>query len=324
MAQAKKISGTNMVERVARTSKANAKAVAGAMGHSVAALILKQANETGDALAALAEKVSRKELLTRLLGFPNNAEHLAFRDDMQAELDAIKARAAQASMSLNDWCDSQPKDNYKRVEVAMWLMMSRAVEHGFSGSAVDMNLPWNELRTKARAHLDNVGNSTGSAGPKTTNAGVRQKKAGKKPTAPQAKMETFVKANIIDEKTLSVKADVNLAKTVGTLLVYATVAQCDEVIAECVRIRDAKIKVEAELKEKATAQAKKAGDMAKGKPETTPAAPSRTVTDEKISRAQASTGRGKNKPVFDPETQSKLRDGTIVDVKRHTRKEAKA
>lgn len=308
----RKSSPSNVAERPVIGGKKSADQKPGALGHAWAASIVAHAVKLGE--QAVAEVKSRKLRLSELMAL-GTAENLAARNDLTLELERIKGEAEAAKISLNAYCDANPKAASIRVECSMWLKMADAVNKGFKDTLVDLTKPWADISKAATAHLDGLTNSTGSGDGTKTNAGPRARKGGRKPTATLDKVKSFVKANIVDDKTLAVKNDVKLFQVIGLMLQPATIEQCNEVIAECVRIRDMKVKVEEEFKAKkekeskaAQAQADKA-TKGKGKKTPEPAAPTPTAAS-KPAHPQAAADQTK----FDPRTQSKLRDGTIIDV----------
>jgi hypothetical protein len=126
---------------------------------------------------------------------------------------------------------------------------------------------------------------------------------------------------------------VKLFQVVGLMLQRATVDQCNEVIAECVRIRDMKIAVEKEMADKAAKQSEAAKNLqaepVKGDAATT--GTTHTGATVKVTKAKATTPAAPKKTAehanaaadqssFDPRTQSKLRDGTIVNTPSPTMK----
>jgi hypothetical protein len=324
-----RISASNVAERPVIGGKKSAKAVAGAQGHAWAVSIIRHAEQEGE--RQVAEVKSRKQRLGELMEL-GTEENLQARNDLTLALEKIKSEADAAKLSLNAYCDANPKAATVRVECAMWLKLADAVNKGFRGTVVDLTKPWADITKAATAHLDNMSNSTGSDG-KTTNAGPRQRKAGRKATPLLDKVKQFTNSNIVDDKTMAVKPDVKLFQVVGLMLQRATIDQCNEVIAECIRIRDMKIAVEKEMADKETARSDAAKKLSVGLTDGTPrgnAGQDGTTTagaTVKVTKAKgkattpaAPTPTGEHATAFDPRTQSRLRDGTIVNVPAPTMK----
>lgn len=255
--------------------------VKGVQGHTLAQSIILAAIKSGERVVQ--EQRSRKDTLRLLEQFRDNADHIAFRQDLEARLNEVKADAEKAKLSLNAYCEANPVAASIRAECSLWVKMSSAVERGFSGTLIDYDSPWASISKGATAHLDNMRNSTGTSGDqggaKLTNAGPKQRKgkAGRKakPVLEQAKQ--FVK----DTLTNAPKDNRNLAEIVGLMLVDATAQEIKEVAA---------------VVEKAYIRAKKSEEAAKAAAE----------------KAAATASKKAPAPDYDPATQSKLRDGTIV------------
>lgn len=234
-----------------------------AAGHALAVHIINRAEEEGQRLLQVRE--SRKDLLAKLVGLPrgdNNASFIEFRKVLDEKLSEIKATAESAGISLNAYTEANVIAATVRAETSLWVKMSKAVEASFKP---DLAKPWAEISTAATAHLAQVANPSptnpdGTPAPRA--AGPNKRKAGKKPTPVLDKAKTFIKNNMLDEKG-HVKADVNLAATVGMMLLTATVSQCEEVLAEVTRILEQKRKTEQEMREKAEKRSAKAKQMAK-------------------------------------------------------------
>lgn len=322
-----KNSPSNVAERPVIGGKKSAKAKAGAQGHAWAMSIIKHAEAEGERMVA--EVKSRKQRLGELMEL-GTEENLQARNDLTLALEKVKSEADAAKLSLNAYCDANPKAASVRVECAMWLKLADAVNKGFRGTVVDLTKPWADITKAATAHLDNMSNSTGSDG-KTTNAGPRQRKAGRKATPLLDKVKQFTNSNIVDDKTMAVKPDVKLFQVVGLMLQRATIDQCNEVIAECIRIRDMKIAVEKEMQEKAQKQSDAAKATAEQKGDASQSGTTTAGATVKVTKAEGKrTGAPKptaehanaaaDQSTFDPRTQSKLRDGTIVNTPSPTMK----
>lgn len=224
----------------------------GVQGHTLAASIIASAIKSGERV--LAEQRSRKDTLRLLMEFRDNADHIAFRQDLEAKLSEVKADAEKATLSLNAYSEANPIAASIRAEVSLWTKMSNAVEKGFTGQAVDLDKSWGEISKAATAHLDNMRTSTGApATGKHTNAGPKQRKAGRKAKPLLDKAKEFAKANLRDATTnapLS-KDNRNLANVIGVMCADATVDELNEVLAVVSKMRDMKLKLEQDALDKA-------------------------------------------------------------------------
>jgi hypothetical protein len=271
----------------ARTRGPKAADVKGVQGHTLAQSIILAAIKSGERV--IAEQRSRKDTLRLLAEFRDNADHIAFRQDLTAKLEEIKADADKAKLTLNAYCEANPIAASVRVECSLWGKMSNAVEKGFTGSLIDFDKPWSEISKAATAHLDNMRNSTGDAGAngggKITNAGPKQRKGGRKAKPIMDKAKDFVKATLKDAP----KDNRNLAEVVHLLILDATVQEIKEVAA----VVEKQLALALAAEEAAAKAAAKGGRTAKkaAVPDTPKGDKPEGITPESIDRAQASTGR---------------------------------
>lgn len=256
MAQAKAPKSNAMRSSNARTRGPKAADHKGQQGHALAVLVIKQAEKTAEFLAA--ETRSRKMILTDLLQFRDNAEHIAFRKDLTDKLDEIKKQADAAKISLNAYCDANPGAASVRVECSLWNKLSTAAERGWKP---DMDKPWAEISKAATNHMTGQTNSTGSTGGKGTNAGPKQRKAGRKAKSTIAKAQEFAASVLKDPVTKAPlpKDNRNLAQVVATLIADATMEELTEVAA----VVERQIKYAKDAAEKAAKATKDASDKAK-------------------------------------------------------------
>lgn len=285
-------SASNVAERtpVQRKGKAT---VVGAIGHAFAAVMIEAARSEGRAV--LAKQKSMKDRLKELMAFPSNADHIAFRGDLDTALDDIKREAEAAKLTLNAYSEANPIAASLRSTVSMWNKMSKAVEHGMTASKVDFEKPWADISKLATEIIDSVASGSGKGGG-TQQGGPRARK-GRQPMGLLDKAKAWGAANLVDETTKAPKANRNLAQVVGVLLQTATVNECNEVLAEVTRIRDLKVKAEddnrkdrAEESKHAKAQAEAAGVSVTSQGATvkrTPAMPSGKTPEETIAEGNA-------------------------------------
>lgn len=254
----------NATRNAARSTNAKARGpkaadAKGFQGHALAAQVLEQAKAEGELLVR--QLMSRKQIMEHVMQFRDNAEHIAFRQDLTSALDGIKKEAEAAKLSLNAYTDANPIAATVRVSCSRWTKMSEAVEKGYSGSVVDLSKPWADIEKGATEHLAQKNQSTGSK----VNAGPKQKTAGRKAKPMMAKVEEFIKTNLRDPKTNAPlpKDNRNLAEVVSKLLEDATLEETMEVAAAVQRTIEIKTKLKAEADAKIAAASDKAKDMAK-------------------------------------------------------------
>lgn len=296
----------------ARTRGPKAADHKGHQGHALAAIVIAQAEKIGELMVA--QQLSRKDMLKRLSEFRDNAEHIEFRKELDAKLLTIKEESDKAKLSLNAYCDANPRAAAMRVECSLWNKMSAAVEKGFP-VADFLDKPWAEISKGATAHLDNMRNSTGNAAQngnanaKLTNAGPKQR-VGRKAKNSIAKAQEFVAQVLKDPITKAPlpKDNRNLAQVVATLIADATMEELTEVAA----VVERQIKYATEAAAKAQAATQKASDEAKalhaaatgtktsGKRKGVAGTPPANDADKEIERAQASTGRVRATPAGRP------------------------
>lgn len=227
----------------------------GQQGHALAVLVIKQAEKAAEFL--MAETRSRKMILSDLLNFRDNAEHIAFRKDLTDKLEEIKKQADAAKISLNAYCDANAGAASVRVECSLWNKLSTAVERGWKP---DMDKPWAEISKAATNHMTGQTNSTGSTGGKGTNAGPKQR-AGRKAKSTVAKAQEFAASVLKDPVTKAPlpKDNRNLAQVVATLIVDASMEELLEVAA----VVERQIQYAKAAQDKALAATKAASDKAK-------------------------------------------------------------
>lgn len=294
----------------------------GAIGSALAIHILQVAEEDGKREAVA--QTSRKDLLRKIMGFRDNAEHIAFRKVFDDKLTEIKKSADAAKLTLNAYTDANPIAATQRVAVSRWTKLSSAVEHGFPrGGESDLDKPWPEIEKAATAHLDERATSSGKGGSKK-NGGPKQR-AGRKAKGVVKKMEEFIKSNLRDANNVPLPKDNrNLAQLIGTMLIDASMDELREVAAVVQRqmeVREAADKKAAEATAKASADAKKLHDATmKGTSKRKVGqhkAEGPSVADKLI----ADAAKAQN---YDPKTDSKLRDGTVVKNVGKAKAKAKA
>lgn len=247
-----KIQSSDVASKPVRGGRKSAN-VKGAIGHALAAQIISEAQEEGQRV--LRQRQSRKETLRNLMGFRDDAEHIAFRGDLSAKLEEIKKEAEAAKITLNAYTDANPIAGSVRAECSLWRKMSEAVASGFTGGKVDLDKPWPDISKAATEHLAaKATNGTGG----TQVADSKKRKAGRQPTPLLDKAKQWAKANLIDEKTSAPKDNRNLAEVVAVLCSSATVDELSEVIARLVTLREMKAKATEDVLKKASDGSKNA------------------------------------------------------------------
>lgn len=197
MAQAKaarKVSGTNMVERVPHKRKATA----GGTGHNGAALasvLIQQAE--AKAKAVTAEWKSLKERLAEIK-LLSHEDHIEFRKAMVERQAQITNAAKLVNVNIMTYRSQNPEANTVYNACSEWMRLSEACDAGWNP---DMTLGWNELKGLATQHLDKV---------------AREKAIAEKAPTLQAAREAVLKSKIdaTEKEAQIAKIDSQIAEAI--------------------------------------------------------------------------------------------------------------
>lgn len=161
--KAKKVSTTNMVEKIPHDKKVSAPVTA-AIGHAFAAVLIRDIEDRAEAEVKI--QLSLKDRLRQLVAFPSHEDHVGFRADCSQRQDQISNAAKSISISVAEYRTRNPAANTIYTQLSEWKNLSEAAEASW---VPNYDLSWNVLKAQATDWK----NSTGKTPPEL----LQQRKA---------------------------------------------------------------------------------------------------------------------------------------------------